>query len=452
MTDARRIKKVKEGKPVDGPVVYWMSRDQRVNDNWALLYAFEVANKHHQPVLVVFNLVDEFGGATKRIFHFMLKGLREIEESLLRKNIPFYITLGQPSGSMVNFIRHNHASTLVMDFDPLKIKREWQDELKRMLDINIYLVDAHNIVPCWEASEKQEFAAYTIRPKIRRKLDEFLTSFPELGAQASINEKLKPEQRNNWEKIFDYLSVDEGYEIDWIKPGYMHGMDTLRFFMKEKLPAYASEKNDPNGNILSNLSPFLHFGQLSAQRIALEIKQNAKEDDNTRSFLEELIIRRELSDNFCYYNENYDDFEGFPRWAKDTLKDHWNDGREKVYDYHEFEEAKTHDNLWNAAQMEMVKTGKMHGYIRMYWAKKILEWTENPSIALQYCIALNDKYELDGRDPNGYVGCAWSIGGVHDRAWGERPVFGKIRYMSYNGCKRKFDVEKYIGTWGKGKR
>jgi deoxyribodipyrimidine photo-lyase len=174
------------------------------------------------------------------------------------------------------------------------------------------------------------------------------------------------------------------------------------------------------------------------------VKKHQIKSEKKESFLEELIVRRELSDNYCFYNDKYDQFEGFHPWAQKTLNEHRGDKREYVYSLEEFEEAKTHDDLWNAAQMEMVRRGKMHGYMRMYWAKKILEWTESPESALEIAIYLNDKYELDGRDSNGYAGIAWSVGGVHDRAWNERPVFGKIRYMSYNGCKRKFDIKRYI--------
>ena len=162
------------------------------------------------------------------------------------------------------------------------------------------------------------------------------------------------------------------------------------------------------------------------------------------AFLEELIVRRELSDNFCYYNPDYDNIGGFPDWARKTHDKHRKDPRAVIYSRDQFEHAQTHDDLWNAAQMEMVKRGKMHGYMRMYWAKKILEWTQSPEIALETAIYLNDRYEIDGRDPNGYTGIAWSIGGVHDRAWSERSVFGKVRYMSYNGCKSKFNIKKYI--------
>jgi deoxyribodipyrimidine photo-lyase len=165
------------------------------------------------------------------------------------------------------------------------------------------------------------------------------------------------------------------------------------------------------------------------------------------SFFDEIIVRKELSDNFCLYNKNYDNFDGFPNWAKETLNAHRNDKREYLYSLDELENSLTHDDLWNAAQRQMVREGFMHGYLRMYWAKKILEWTENPELALEYAIYLNDKYELDGRDPNGYTGIAWSIGGVHDRPWFERPIFGKIRYMNFNGCAKKFNTKDFINKY-----
>jgi deoxyribodipyrimidine photo-lyase len=218
----------------------------------------------------------------------------------------------------------------------------------------------------------------------------------------------------------------------------------MKNFLDKKIYTYDRYSNDPAKDTLSNLSPYLHFGQISAQRVALEVLKSGASQDNKDAFLEELIIRRELSDNYCFYNNNYDSFEGFPNWAKDTLNVHRIDPREYIYKAEELEEARTHDKLWNAAQLEMTLTGKMHGYMRMYWAKKILEWTESPEEAQDIAVYLNNKYELDGRDPNGYVGIAWSIGGLHDRAWKERPIFGKVRYMSNKGAKSKFDVNSYI--------
>jgi deoxyribodipyrimidine photo-lyase len=210
------------------------------------------------------------------------------------------------------------------------------------------------------------------------------------------------------------------------------------------LSRYGAQRNDPTLDAQSHLSPYIHFGQLSAQRIALEVFKADAGEEVKDTFLEELIVRRELSDNFCYYNLDYDNTNGFPAWARKTLDEHRKDPRDYLYSRDQFEQAETHDDLWNAAQREMAKRGKMHGYMRMYWAKKILEWTPSPEIALETAIYLNDRYAIDGRDPNGYAGIAWSIGGVHDRAWNERMVFGKVRYMSYNGCKSKFNIKRYI--------
>jgi deoxyribodipyrimidine photo-lyase len=229
-------------------------------------------------------------------------------------------------------------------------------------------------------------------------------------------------------------------------PGAGKANEMLRSFINYRLPHYADKSNDPNADAVSRLSPYFHFGQLSAQRAAYEIQNLHSPSPDTRAFLEQLIIRRELSDNFCFYSQDgrYDSFEGLREWAQKTLDEHRNDPREYIYSRDEFMNAKTHDPLWNAAQREMLINGCMHNYMRMYWAKKILEWSPSPEYAIDTAVYLNDTCSLDGRDPNGYAGILWSIGGVHDRAWGERPVFGKIRYMSANGCRRKFDVDAYI--------
>jgi len=195
----------------------------------------------------------------------------------------------------------------------------------------------------------------------------------------------------------------------------------------------------------------IHTGQISVSRCISEAKrysaENAKAGGGVSAFIEEAVIRRELSDNFCFYNQKYDSLEGAADWAQRTLKDHSKDKREPLYTLPDFEHGRTYDDLWNAAQHQMVKTGKMHGFLRMYWAKKILEWSPTPENALEVAIYLNDKYSLDGRDPNGYVGCAWSICGVHDQGFVERPIFGKIRFMNYAGCKRKFDVPAFVAKY-----
>ncbi len=436
--NSKRVKTLVKAQEKKGPVIYWMSRDQRVNDNWALLFALELAQKSGSPVGVAFCLLPQFIGATSRQYHFMLRGLKEVEQNLKHLNIPFFLLHGNPEEEITNFLNTKGASALVSDFSPLRINRDWKKSVAGQIAIPFYEVDAHNIVPCWFASPKQEWAAYSFRPKVHRLLAEFFEEFP---VPQKHPYPWKSWVEDDWEEAERCIRADAIPEVKWIEPGEKAAKEHLAYFINQKLSRYDSDRNDPNRDGQSNVSPYLHFGQISAQRVALQAIASMQDSS---SFLEELVVRRELSDNFCYYNSNYDSFNGFPNWAKETLREHEKDRREYIYTLKEMEAAQTHDDLWNAAQMEMVHKGKMHGYLRMYWAKKILEWTKSPEDALQAAIYLNDRYELDGRDPNGYTGIAWSIGGVHDRAWKERAIFGKVRYMSYKGASGKFDVKAYI--------
>lgn len=436
----KRIRNLNSCSAKPGAVVYWMSRDQRASDNWALVFAQELAIERSSQLTVVFCLAPSFGDATLRQYAFMLKSLRHVESRLDKLGIPFFLLTGFPYDEVPAFLKSNNAGALVTDFDPLRIKREWKERVVGAIDIPAYEVDAHNIVPCWVASSKQEYGAYTFRPKLQRLLPEFLDDFPTISPHPFRWNG--PVDKIDWKAAETFLTVDRSVsEVHWIEPGEYAASRVLRQFIDDKLADYPLRRNDPTQDGQSNLSPYLHFGQISAQRIALEVDRSGLVAED---FLEELIVRRELSDNFCYYNRAYDTTACFPDWAKRTLDDHLNDPRPEIYSVDELENARTHDPLWNACQTEMIKRGKMHGYMRMYWAKKILEWTPTPEDAMRACIYLNDRYELDGRDPNGYTGIAWSIGGVHDRAWKSRPIFGKVRYMSYNGCARKFDTVKYI--------
>ena len=443
MVNQGRVRILKRGDERRGPVVYWMSRDQRVEDNWALLFAQELARVRKEAMAVVFCLAPSFLDATIRQYSFMLKGLQDVAKRLAEARIAFYLLHGRPEVQIPAFARDHGVGLLVSDFDPLRIKRGWKEEVSAGVDIPLYEVDARNIVPCWVGSPKQEYGAYTLRPKIRRALGEYLEDFPGVE-KPPMAWKGEPTQID-WVAIEKGLQVDcRVPEVDWLAPGEDAAREILAEFLEKKLPQYHEHSNDPTWGVLSNLSPYLHFGQISAQRVALEVSRLGIAWKAREAFLEELIVRRELSDNFCFHNKNYDSFEGFPDWAQKTLNAHRRDRREYVYPLDAFENASTHDDLWNAAQRQMVRKGKMHGYMRMYWAKKILEWTSSPEEAIRIAIHLNDRYELDGRETNGYVGISWCIGGVHDRAWQERPVFGKIRYMSYRGCKSKFDVSAYI--------
>ena len=441
MVNPDRIAQLKTGIERNGPVVYWMQRDQRVNDNWALLHAIELSVKNQFPLYVIFCLTDSFAGAGLRQYAFMIKGLEQVEIEFAKYNIPFKSLHGNPDIQIPEFIKDVSASTLITDFNPLKLTSIWKKKAAKKIDIPFYEVDAHNIVPCRIASPKQEFGAYTLRPKINKVLDTYLEEFPKITKLKRPLERIN----NNWLDVLSNIKADKSVkEINDIRPGEDAALNSLQSFIDETFNIYGEKRNDPAAEATSGLSPFLHYGQIAPQRVALAIQHLTDNRESQEGFLEELIIRRELADNYCFYNKDYDSFEGFPLWGKETLHRHLKDKREYIYSRKEFETATTHDELWNAAQSEMVIRGRMHGYLRMYWAKKILEWSKTPDDAISTAIYLNDKYQLDGRDPNGYTGIAWSIGGVHDRAWFERSVFGKVRYMNLNGCKRKFDVDLYI--------
>jgi len=438
-----RSRKINDVPAREGPVVYWMQRDQRALDNWALIYAQELAIELKQLLLVVFCLVDSFLGATDRQYRFMLRGLEETFKRLTDNNIDSKMLTGNPPEMIARFVSDVGAGAVVTDFNPLRTVKTWKQKLVDRLSSSFIEVDAHNIVPCWKASPKQEYAAYTFRPKVKKLLDKYLVPYPELKRHPFG--EVDGTTPLDTESLYKKSKIDTSVpEVSWCIPGETAAYSRVSEFVRKRLADYAPRRNDPAFDGQSDLSPYLHFGQLSPQRLALDILSAGVHTASSDDFLEELVVRRELSENFCHYTDNYDTSDCFPEWARKTIEGHREDERPILYDLPTLESADTEDDLWNAAQMEMVHRGKMHGYMRMYWAKKILEWSPTADEALKRAIYLNDKYELDGRDPNGYAGIAWSIGGVHDRAWQERPVFGKVRYMSRAGCERKFKVRDYI--------
>jgi len=357
-----------------------MSRDQRARDNWALLYAAARAAEMGTTLEVVFCLLPNFLGAQWRHYAFMIKGLQELEQTLAGMNISFRVIPGDPVKTITGLLQQGEAGLLVTDFDPLRVKRHWHYAVANMAEVQCVEVDAHNIIPCRHVSQKQEYAAYTIRPKIEKLLHEFLHEFPEIEVSGQ-NVNATP---NDWDALHKSLRVDDTVkEVAWIHPGEKSAAAMLVDFIETRLPRYHLDRNDPNLDAVSMMSPYLHFGQISPQRVALAVRESKSPQEAKNAYLEELIVRRELSDNFCLYNDNYDKVEGFPHWAAKTLNEHRHDTREYTYSLEELERGQSHEPLWNAAQRQMVHTGRMHGYMRMYWAKKILEWTENPEQAME---------------------------------------------------------------------
>lgn len=428
-----------------GPVIYWMSREQRVRDNWGLLHARELAGRDN-PLVVCFCLTPAYPGATLRHYDFMLAGLAGVEADLAALGISLVLRLGDPAAEVVRLAEELGAGAVVTDFDPMRVKQGWQRGVAGALPVPLVEVDGHNVVPARRVSDKQEYAARTIRPKIHRLFGEYLEEYPALEAQAAAAPTLP---RTDWQAVRAGLGpgLDDAVGPVALAPGEDAAREALDRFVADRLRVYAEGRNDPNAGATSRLSAYFHFGQLAPLRAALAAAASGK-GEGQAAFLEELVVRRELSDNFCLHNPQHDALAGAPAWALKTLDEHRDDPRPHLYGPEEFEGARTHSRLWNAAQNQLRRTGFMHGYMRMYWAKKILEWSPTPEEAHATALALNDRYQLDGRDPNGHVGVLWSLAGLHDRPWQTRPVYGSVRYMNERGCRRKFDVDAYVERWG----
>jgi deoxyribodipyrimidine photo-lyase len=444
------------------------------------LHAQRLAIANAAPLVILFNLVPAFTGATARTYGFMIRALKVLAARASDEfNMEFQLLLGDPQDTVVAFVVARQASALVCDYSPTRVAKQWRAAVAAGVRaspsndnvIPVLEVDAHNVSPVWATSNKCEFGARTIRPKVHKAMPAFLVEFPALQRHPHGGPEA-PAAGVDWSLALSSLTgLDPSVaEVDWCVPGEDAAAAALDAFLggggsSSRLAKYGVDRNDPTKRRgSSNLSPYLHFGHVSAQRVALEVLRletqgarsrvdalealfPAERSTGPQAFLEELVVRRELSDNFVEYNEHYDSIAGAHAWAQATIDEHRADPRPVVYTRDQLERAATKDDLWNAAQREMVARGKMHGFLRMYWAKKILEWSPSSEAALASALYLNDKYELDGRDPNGYVGCLWAIAGVHDRAWGpERPIFGKVRYMNYDGCKRKFSITAYVAA------
>jgi len=421
-------------------VLYWMQASQRSEYNHALEFAIRQANELNQPVVVYFGLTDRYPEANQRHYYFMLQGIQEVQSSLKERAIQMVIRQESPEIGAVRMAKR--ASLLVCDCGYLRLQRQWRRYVSDEVDCPIIQVENDVIVPVREASGKEEYSAATLRPKIKRQLTEYLVPLEQsLPRKSSLDMEFESYNINDIGKVVSGLDIDHSVpKAEGFRGGTSEARRHLREFIENKLNRYPEERNDPNADCLSGMSPYLHFGQISPLEIALEVIKSGNTAKD--AYLEELIVRRELSINYVFYNPDYDSFEGIPGWAKKTLREHKGDNRAYIYSLADLENAITHDDYWNASQKEMVTTGKMHGYMRMYWGKKILEWSTEPEEAYRKALYLNNKYELDGRDPNGFAGVAWCFG-KHDRPWVTRPIFGNIRFMSSEGLRRKFDADRY---------
>ena len=337
------------------------------------------------------------------------------------------------------------AALVVGDENPLREPRSWREKAAKRLRVPLYTVDADVIVPT-RLFEKEQYAARIIRPRIRAYLEEYLTASEEPRAKVAWE---PPRGLKHLDPVFDiaddWKDLDRSVgPVDSFTGGTTHGLSLLQQFVDKKLSRYPERHAQADQDGTSRLSSYLHFGHIGPVTVALAVKKAQASRAAKDDYLDQLITWRELSICFVHFNQFYDSMECAEPWAHQTLAAHAKDKRPVLYTRQQLERAETHDELWNAAQKQMLQTGWMHNYMRMYWAKKILEWSPSPAAAYNTAVYLNDKYFLDGRDPNGYAGIAWSIVGKFDRPWFERPIFGLIRYMAESGAKKKFDTAKYI--------
>lgn len=429
-------------------VLYWMHSAVRVQYNHALIYAAGIANKLDLPLLVYFGLTENYPEANLRHFKFMLEGLVETSNDLKKKGIKTVVWMIDPVDGIINLAAE--AAAVITDFGYLKIHESWIYRAAGEIRSKFIAVESNVIVPVRSASPKEEYSAATFRPRIRKLVNLYLDGVKDVRVnRTSLDFKLKSINLNNTGSILAELNIDRTVApVDWIKGGTSRAVRLLNSFIRKKLDLYPDRRNDPSLDFSSHMSPYLHFGQISPVYIARRILET--ESPGRDVFLEELIIRRELSFNFVYYNKNYDNAGSLPEWAMESLLKHESDPRQYLYSRLELEKGITHDRYWNAAQNELVTTGMMHNYMRMYWGKKIIEWTDGPDTAYEFMVYLNNRYSLDGRDPNSYAGIAWCLG-KHDRPWGERAVFGKVRYMNDRGLERKFDMTPYLKKYETGR-
>jgi deoxyribodipyrimidine photo-lyase len=439
---ATRLQVRRDGAARGGEyVLYWMQASQRERCNPALETAAALANALGLPLLVGIVLVDNYPQAVRRHYRFMAEGWETLAESLRKRGIGFRVVAGESAGGVRELA--GGASAVVCDVGYTRFQEEWRHKAESALACPLLQVESDVVVPVQIASPKEEYAARTIRPKVNRQLAAHLLPLKRIRLREAFSGNL-PAQDFSVDKILGKIRfAHPELPASPFRGGETEAARILKAFLRRGAEAYGNGRNDPGAEATSTLSPYLHFGQISPVDIALQAI-NAWGREAAEPLLEQLIVRRELAMNFVYYNDDYDSPECLPDWAVRTLDRHASDRREYCYSYEELFEAKTHDPAWNAAQKQMTQTGHMAGYMRMYWGKKVLEWSRDWREAYRTLVRLNDTCELDGRDPNGYAGIAW-IFGKHDRPWGERPIFGTIRYMNEAGLKRKFDVSRYIG-------
>lgn len=425
-----------------------MQRAQRILDNPALDVAIEAANILDLPVVVFFSVIPNYPHANLRHYQFMAQGLRDVAEDAAERGVGFVLRRS-PDNSLEAFLEEVEAALLIGDENPCREPERWRGVLARRLKIPFWTVDADVVVPS-HVFGRSFFLLHHFRPHLARELPRYLLPARRVSPLHAWHPRKAPAGFSVSEDVTaGFRKLDRGVKpVDTFTGGTRAALQHLKEFVAHGLAHYEKQRNHPETRGTSRLSPYLHFGHIGPLTIAAVVEKAARtgevSSETKKRFLDQLIGWRELSVLFVRHNPDYDSWECAEPWARKTLLEHAGDARPQRYDFAQLERGETGDELWNAAQREMVETGWMHNYLRMYWAKKILEWAPDPARAYEWAVTLNDRYELDGRDPNGYAGIAWAIVGKHDRPWFDRAVYGLVRPMSGASMAKKFNAKAYI--------
>lgn len=461
-------------------VLYWMTSARRGTWNFGLQRAVHWATTLRHPLLILEALRCGYRWSSDRLHAFLLQGMRDNASHFARKRLTYfpYVEPVDGAGQGLLAALAADASVVVSDDFPCFFLPRMYEAAERQIPVRFELVDSNGLLPM-RATTKVFARAFDFRRHLQQQLPQHLDAFPEqdpvAGAKLAPPPTILDSVLAKWpaadlelfraapSRFLQALPIDHQVNPAPWEGGTRAAQARLRGFLEHRLAEYATARNEPERDVTSGLSPYLHAGHLAAHQVFAEITARAgwslgnvgeKADgssqgwwgtsESVESFLDEMLTWRELGFNMCAHRSDYDQYDSLPQWSRETLRHHARDPRDYVYSLEEFERAATHDALWNAAQTQLVREGRIHNYLRMLWGKKVLEWSASPQEALQVLIQLNNKYALDGRDPNSYSGIFWCLG-RYDRAWGpERPVYGKIRYMSSENTARKVRVKDYL--------
>lgn len=426
-------------------VLYWVQKSSRAEWNHAFEYAVRLSKELDCGVIAAFGLMSDYPEANARHYTFLLQGLRQAAEGFKKRNTRFVLRFGDPAEVALELSKE--AVAVVCDRGYLRYERKWRAQVAEEAACTVVQVETDLIVPVETASDKQEYAARTIRKKLMSRYEDYLAepARREPG-KSSLRYGIDGASLDDIPGMIADRGIDDSVPaVDWIEGGTPAARERFQIFLDDQFNRYDEDRNQPHKDTVSFMSPYLHFGQISPCWLVSKLRSH--QGENADSYLEELLVRRELTANFCFYNEDYDNYHCLPGWATESLKEHQEDERKQVYTREELENGETQDDYWNAAMQAMRERGYLHNHMRMYWGKQILRFTNTPRYAYQTALYLNNKYFLDGRDHNSFANIAWLFG-LHDQGWKEREVYGKVRIMTPGGLERKTDPKKFMAKVG----